>query len=131
MKFGQILNPAIFIIILSLLTSCKETKARFEISNASGVVLDSVSIKASTQSAAHAFVKMKPGERVSFWLSMEGIPQADGNYSLSYKPADKKNFVTNHFGYFSNGIPAEKITKIIIERDTVIFDFVYQDSYQN
>lgn len=52
--------------------------------------------------------------------------KVDGNYQLSYKN-DSDNFKEKSFGYFSNGLPLEEITKIEILKDTVIIESIYKE----
>ncbi len=52
---------------------------------------------------------------------MTGIEKIDGSYRFSYK---KKNgeLIVKGFGYYTNRYPTEKLTRIVIEKDSIKFD---------
>lgn len=118
----------ILIIILSLiaLNSCQsDIKAKFEITNKTESTIDSINIKSFDHELNPDFLNLEPGETKIYWFDMKDIPQVDGDYLLTYKY--KANISNKRFGYFTNGFPLEKVTKIEIQQDTVIIDQIYDD----
>ena len=106
---------------LQILTSCnKEVMANFEITNSTAIKIDSLKIEPNLISKGE-FISIKPNEKIKYKVDMSGIAKVDGSYTLSYWQ-DGKNFIKN-FGYYTNGYPLEKKTKIKIEKDTVKFEF--------
>jgi hypothetical protein len=57
---------------------------------------------------------------------MSELPKVDGDYLLTFK-RNQNNKQIKRFGYFTNGYPLEEITKIQIEKDTVIIDQIFDD----
>ena len=58
---------------------------------------------------------------------MTNLPKVDGDYLLTFKK-NQANKEIKRFGYFTNGYPLEEITKIQIDKDTVLIDQIF-DNY--
>jgi hypothetical protein len=115
----------ISILTLIGLNSCQsDIKARFEIVNETEQVIDSINIKSFDHQSHPNYLTLKPGETQTFWLIMTELPKVDGDYLLTYK--DKQTELkSKRFGYFTNGYPMEDLTKIRIEKDTVIINQIF------
>lgn len=117
----------IYIIAILLLSSCSsEIKAKFEIENRTTHIIDSINIKSFDHKRNSQFINLEPGEIEIYWLDMTELPKVDGDYLLTFK-RNRTNKVIKRFGYFTNGYPLEKLTKIQIEKDTVIIDQILDD----
>ena len=118
------------ILTLILLGSCqrniRDIKAKFEISNMTDQSIDSINIKPFDHESNSNFIHLEPGESQVYWLEMTELPKVDGDYLLTFK-RNQNNKQIKRFGYFTNGYPLEEITKIQIEKDTVIIDQIFDD----
>lgn len=115
----------VFIFTLTLFYSCQnEIKAKFEIKNMTNETIDSINIKSFDHQRNSEFIKIKPGQMKTYWLDMTGIPKVDGDYLLTLKQENNHKEVTR-FGYFTNGYSLEEVTKIRIEKDTIIIDQIF------
>lgn len=113
---------------LILLISCdSDIKAKFEITNQTNSVIDSVNIKSFDHLSNQSFITLKVGESKIYWLNMTNLPKVDGDYLLTFKK-NQANKEIKRFGYFTNGYPLEEITKIQIDKDTVLIDQIF-DNY--
>ncbi len=115
------LKVSFFFTAVLLVSSCNkkiEVNADFEIINNTSSTIDSLYIKPNKQIK---FISVKSKELKTYKTDMSDIARVDGNYLLKYKLEGKDKI--KHFGYYSNGIPMEKITVIKIDVDTIIFDF--------
>ena len=113
---------------LILLISCdSDIKAKFEITNQTNSVIDSVNIKSFDHLSNQSFITLKAGESKIYWLNMTNLPKVDGDYLLTFKK-NQANKEIKRFGYFTNGYPLEEITKIQIDKDTVLIDQIF-DNY--
>ncbi len=121
----------ILIFLISIFfaaTSCSDKiEAKFEISNNSNEKLDSVNIKSFDNSLSDKYIKIGVGETKTYFFDMSDLPKTDGSYLLSFKRGESENVESERFGYYTNGYPTEKLTKIQIEKDTVIFEFISSD----
>ena len=107
-----------------LICSCKSKRqARFEITNSTGHTIKNLTIQPDID--VNKYVDIEPNQKVIFKTSMTGMPKADGNYGLSFQGVD--SFIDKTFGYFSNSLPLESITRIDIRPDTIIFKYEYND----
>ncbi len=121
------LKFVISIVTLVFFTSCQnDIKAKFEITNQTANLIDSINIKAYDHQANPNYLKLESGQSKTYWLDMTDLPKVDGDYLLTYK--DKKLINRRvRFGYFTNGFSLEKVTKINIQEDTVLIDQIYDD----
>lgn len=111
------------IILFITLTSCNNRIiANFEITNKTGLKIDSLYIEPMVVSKGK-YISIKPDEKAEYKADMTGIPKNDGSYKLSYQQNGET--IIKNFGYYSNGYPSEKITKIEIQKDTLIFDMEF------
>jgi hypothetical protein len=117
----------LYIISILLLSSCSsEIKAKFEIENKTNHVIDSINIKSFDHERKSQFIKLEPDQTETYWLDMTELPKVDGDYLLTFK-RNRTNKEIERFGYFTNGYPLEEVTKIRIEKDTVIIDQIFDD----
>lgn len=117
-------NKLIGIIVLFFtLTSCSNrVTADFEITNKTGLKIDSLNIEPMVVSEGK-YISLNTNEKVEYKADMTGITKTDGSYRLSYKQNGET--IIKGFGYYSNGYPSEKITRIEIEKDTLKFDYEF------
>jgi hypothetical protein len=105
-----------------MLTSCrKNATARFEITNNTTSIIDSLIILPNKNSGQ--FISVDPNTTVNYSCDMNGGTKVDGEYQLTYKIDSKIKI--NHFGYYTNGDPTEKLIKVNIEADTVKLESVF------
>ena len=109
---------------LVFLPSCqpvyRKNVARFVVVNETTARLDSISIIPDEKPGHWS---LDPGDSIQYVSEMDNHPLVDGSYMLSYKiGGEKKGMV---FGYFSNGIPSERGTRILLKPDTVLIRHVY------
>jgi len=117
----------LYIVSILLLSSCSsETKAKFEIENKTNFVIDSINIKSFDHERKSQFIKLEPDQIETYWLDMTELPKVDGDYLLTFKRNETSKEL-KRFGYFTNGYPLEKVTKIQIEKDTVIIDQIFDE----
>jgi hypothetical protein len=113
-----------FLFLAMLLSSCNHNNhkinAEFKIINNTTTIIDSLCIEPND---LHEFISINPNTSISYLTDMTNTARIDGRYSLKYILADKHK--SHHFGYYSNGLPMEKLTIIKINADTVIFHFEY------
>ena len=88
--------------------------------------IDSINVKSFDHEMNFNFIHLEPGESQTYWLDMKELPKVDGDYLLTFK-RNQTNKEVKRFGYFMNGYPLEKITKIQIGKDTVIIDQIFDD----
>jgi hypothetical protein len=94
---------------------------RFSITNQTSSRLDSVCILPDKNSGRN-FISLAPHETRDFFTDM-GNSVTDGAYQITYKTGN--TIRKDNFGYYSNGISMEKLTKIFIQPDTIAYDFIY------
>lgn len=58
---------------------------------------------------------------------MTNTPKIDGSYFLTFK--NHLSYRSLNFGYYSNGMPMESLTKINIFKDTIIIKQEYNNNY--
>ena len=82
------------IILFITLTSCNNRIiANFEITNKTGLKIDSLYIEPMVVSKGK-YISIKPDEKAEYKADMTGIPKNDGSYKLSYQQ--------NFYSYNSN-----------------------------
>jgi hypothetical protein len=109
--------------IISTLTSCNNrVVADFEIKNNTESRIDSLKIQPMVVSDG-SYISLSPNENKEYKADMTGIPKTDGSYRISYKQNGERKI--KDFGYYTNGYPSEKLTRIEIEQDTLKFDFEF------
>ncbi len=112
------------ILILLTLTSCNNRViADFEITNSTGIKIDSLKIEPMVVSEGK-FISLKPNEKVEYKADMTGIAKVDGSYRLSYQQNGET--IIKDFGYYSNGYPSDYLTRIEIEKDTLRFEAKFE-----
>ncbi len=117
----------LYIFSILLLSSCSsEIKAKFEIENKTNFVIDSINIKSFDHERKSQFITLEPDQIETYWLDMTDLPKVDGDYLLTFKRNETSKEL-KRFGYFTNGYPLEKVTKIQIEKDTVIIDQIFDE----
>ncbi len=116
-------NLIIFFGILLLFLSCDDpVTADFEIINNTGIKIDSLVIEPNINEKGK-YISLMPAEKVEYKADMTTIAQIDGPYFISFNSNTEKR--TQMFGYYTNGYPQEKITKIKIEKDTILINQIY------
>jgi len=111
------------IIMILVWTSCtSKVIANFEIVNNTGHEIDSLKIEPNT-SEMGKFISIKKEGKVKYKSDMTGIMKVDGAYELSFLLNKQKK--TMWFGYYTNGYPLEKVTKIVMERDTILINQIF------
>ncbi len=113
-------KPALLITIVCFCLSCGKDEVIFRITNQTPFGIDSLRVLPD-RNIGNNYISLKPNETKDFFTEM-GNGGTDGAYQISYKIGD--TIIKNHFGYYSNGIPMEKLTKIFIKPDTVYFEFI-------
>lgn len=108
----------------AFLPSCqsvfRENAARFVVVNETTARLDSITIEPDGKPGHRS---LDPGDSMLYVSEMDNHPLVDGSYRLSYTSGgDRKGLV---FGYFSNGMPSERGTRILLRPDTVLIRHVY------
>ena len=117
----------VFILIFTLSSCDNEVTAEFVVINKTEFKIDSLKIEPMVNSNGK-YIYLKPNENVKYKADMTGIPKTDGSYRLSYK--QNGELKVKDFGYYTNGYPTEKLTKIYIEVDSLKFDMEF-DSFLN
>jgi hypothetical protein len=103
--------------------SCQNTvKAKFEIINNSSQTIDSLCIEPNI-STHGKYISVCPNETITYLTDMSTIPKIDGSFNLIFKQGSLRS--VKSFGYYTNGYPLEKLTRIYIYPDTIKFDFIY------
>ena len=105
-----------------IFTSCDDwSHGKFEITNKTTITIDSIYIQPD-QAAGKHFISLKPNETKYYVSDMTRPSGTDGAYRIQYKLGS--NAKSQIFGYYSNGNSIEKLTKITILIDTVLFKFI-------
>jgi hypothetical protein len=94
--------------------------ALFEIENKTGFRIDSLRIVPNGYESDN-FIFLNQGEKKEYLVDMSAIIKTDGDYKISFKPKED-SVITKVFGYYTNGYPLEKITRIIILSDTILIN---------
>lgn len=117
-------SKLIGIVIIFLTFTCCNNRviADFEITNNTGLKIDSLKIEPMVVSEGK-YISLKPNEKLEYKADMTGIAKIDGSYRLSYKQDGE--LIIKGFGYYTNGYPTEKLTRIEIEKDTLLLDFEF------
>jgi hypothetical protein len=61
---------------------------------------------------------LDPGDSMVYVSEMGNQPRVDGSYRLTYRVGKEVKGLV--FGYFSNGIPSERGTRVVLRSDTVL-----------
>jgi hypothetical protein len=94
--------------------------SKYEIENRSEKLIDSFQIVPHGYISDN-FIKIAPKQTRKFITDMSTIKKCDGHYQLSYNnESGQKEFM--EFGYYTNGYPLEKITRIVIEQDSIFMN---------
>jgi hypothetical protein len=109
----------ILIFFLALISCNNRVIADFEITNNTGIKIDSLKIEPMVIIDGK-YISLNPNEKTEYEADMTGIAKIDGSYRLSYKKNGE--LIVKDFGYYTNGYPTEKLTRIVIEKDTIKFD---------
>ena len=118
--------PGFIIIFITTFCACQnKTLAKFEITNATTETIDSIKIMPDNNQ--NHYIQLAPNSKVDYIIDMTDIPKVDGNYGLFYKFKNKQ--VIEHFGYYSNGYPAESLTKLYIYKDSLSIKPEYNKVY--
>lgn len=115
------INKCLFIVfsILIMFSSCaNKVNMNFEITNNTAQEIDYLSVEPNNN-IENKFIKIGSQQTVSYVTDISHI-KSDGHYTLIYKRNNQ--IKKKEFGYFTNGIPLEKLIQINIKNDTVLFD---------
>ena len=112
------------LIFTMILTSCSnKVVADFEIINNTEFNIDSLKIEPNISDVGK-YISLKKGKKAEYKSDMTTIAKTDGAYQISFLVNGINK--TQVFGYFTNGYPLERITKIKIEKDTILIDQVFE-----
>ena len=112
------------LIFTMILTSCSnKVVADFEIINNTEFNIDSLKIEPNICDVGK-YISLKKGEKAEYKSDMTTIAKTDGAYQISFLVNGINK--TQVFGYYTNGYPLERITKIKIEKDTILIDQVFE-----
>ena len=105
-------------ILLFTLFSCRDAKtARFTVYNKSSSKIDSLYFSPS-ETITRRYLVLEPGEKQKYNLSLAN-QSSDGAYGIDFRKDGE--YVSEKFGYFSNGGAQEKYTVVEIMDDTIIY----------
>ena len=114
-----------------MLSSCMDgNKAKFEISNATPFLIDSLCVESTNPVTRQAGYKTRqllslhPQQNKVYLLDL-GKETNDGSYLLSFITNGERK--SQAFGYYTNGYVVEKVTKIQIASDSIFIQPVYKD----
>ena len=112
----------ISILTLSIfIASCNDwSQGKFEITNNTSKELDSIYIQPDRSLRKH-FLSLKPHE-TKYYVTDMGGEGTDGAYTIYYK--QNSALRSQIFGYYTNGSSMEKLTKVTIMPDTILFKFL-------
>ena len=94
--------------------------SNYEIENRTEWTLDSFQIVPKGYKNEN-HIEIPPKTTRKFITDMSIIKKIDGHYDLSFKKENGQNEFME-FGYYTNGYPLEKVTRIVIEKDTIIIN---------
>ncbi|WP_299224876.1 hypothetical protein [uncultured Psychroserpens sp.] len=114
----------ILITIITLSSCDNQVVANFEIINKTGFKIDALKIEPMVITDGK-YISLNPNDKVKYKADMTGIAKIDGSYRLSYK--QNGEFIIKDFGYYTNGYPTEKLTRIEIGKDTLKFDIEFEN----
>ena len=108
------------LLIAFLINSCSQTvysnEVKFTVSNHTSNLIDSILVQPDRSQGKLQF-SLAPKESKEISINLSGL--GDGAYGITYKIGTIHKYGV--FGYFSNGIALEKLHKILIEADTVVY----------
>lgn len=96
------------------------SSARFTVVNETLVKVDSIVIEPDEK---QGYTALESGDSMTYISEMEKQPRVDGSYHLTYRVGKEKKGLT--FGYFSNGIPSERGTRVVLRPDTVLIGHIF------
>jgi hypothetical protein len=103
------------------MTYCNDwSHGKFEVTNNTPNVIDSLKILPD-HPPRNQYISLNPGETKRITTNM-GSGATDGMYTLKFKANSAVR--SQYFGYYSNGNSLEKLTKVTIMPDTVLFKFL-------
>lgn len=107
--------------LASVLSSCwtiaSGSESSFIVVNLTGRMVDSLCIEPDEKAG---YWSLEPGDSMLYVSEMEGHPKVDGSYRLGYIEDKRRKGLV--FGYFSNGIPSERRTRVVLMPDTVVVE---------
>tara|TARA_R110000850_G_scaffold11842_1_gene40436 strand:- start:306 stop:674 length:369 start_codon:yes stop_codon:yes gene_type:complete len=109
-------------VYFSLVSCSNSVTADFEITNGTGMRIDSLKIEPMVISNGN-YISLDSNEKAKYIADMTDIPKHDGSYGISYQ-INEENKIKD-FGYYTNGYPLEKITKIEIQGETILIDQIF------
>ena len=89
--------------------------SRFIVVNETDAAVDSLLIEPDERPDLRT---LEPGDSLVYVSEMGNQPRVDGSYRLTFRVGKEKKGLV--FGYFSNGIPAENGTRVVLHSDTVL-----------
>ena len=109
------------LIIITIFISCNyiSDEIKFKITNNSNFVIDSLKIQPDVN--INKYINLKLDESKFYLLTIPDSIKSDGCYLLKFKINNKN--ISTCFGYFTNGFPLDEEIKIIIENDTIKYDY--------
>ena len=99
---------------------CYSVSSNYEIENRTEWTLDSFQIVPNGYKNEN-YIEIPAKATRKFITDMSTIKKIDGHYDLSFKKGSGQNEFME-FGYYTNGYPLEKVTRIVIEQDTIIIN---------
>jgi hypothetical protein len=123
-KYLAILSMSFFTLLFYSCSS--KVEAIFEITNSTNQNIQRLTIQPDENKNNH--ISVEPNSKATLKTNMTKLPKVDGSYDLSFKSNDTIRGL--NFGYYSNGYPAESITRIDIHSDTIIIKPEYKKNYQ-
>ena len=108
------------ILTLMIFGCDSEVTARFEIVNKTGLKIDSLIIVPNGYESGN-YISLGNSEKKEYLVDMSAIAKTDGNYKISLKSKQDTTRI-EVFGYYINGYPLEKITRIEILADTIVIN---------
>ncbi len=122
----KIFIPILIAFLMSAVCACRsKTLAKFEITNATDETIDS--IKIMPDNIKNHYIQLAPNSKAEYIIDMTGGAKVDGSYGLFYKFKNKQ--IIKHFGYYSNGNPAESLSKLTINEDSLNIRPEYNNNY--
>jgi hypothetical protein len=119
----------IFLLVIPFLIffSCNnEIIAKFEITNKTYTIIDSLNISSFDYQINKNYINLKPGETKEYFLDLTDLPKVDGDYFLRFIYLDSNKKESERFGYYTNGYPLEKLIQIKISRDTIAYNSIIE-----
>jgi len=104
-------------LLTVLIAACHGTvESTFEITNQTNKKIENLSIQPDEN--LHHSISIAPQATIVFKTNMTYVSKEDGTYWLQFQWGDSTREI--NFGNYTNGYPVERITKIIIQSDTIL-----------